>query len=142
MELWNLNCIEREIIMIAIYLRSKNAEKIRVKMNRQDILSSLYTPYTNEYEDYCLILKQAIEKYKDQKLVKDIPNEYEKRMMEEDPSFAENIPEYYVPGYDEAVGSKYPGKARKEFLERFKNSDPEIVKFINKYNKFYRAEIV
>lgn len=128
--------------MIAIYLKSKSAEKTRIKMNRRDILSALYAPYTSEYEDYCLILKQALEKYKNQKLVKYVPNEYERRMMEEDPSFAENIPEYYVPGYDEVVGAKYPEKARKEFLERFKNSDPEIVKFINKYNKFYRAEIV
>lgn len=128
--------------MIAIYLKSKSAEKTRIKMNRQDILSFLYTPYVSEYENYCLILKQAIKKYKDQKLVKYVPNEYEKRMIEEDPSFAENIPEYYVPGYDEVVGAKYPGRTRKEFLERFKNSDPEIVEFINKYNKFYKAEII
>lgn len=127
--------------MIAVYIRSAG-NKSKVKMNNRDILSQLYAPYADEYENYCLILKQAMEEYKDQKLVRYIPTKYEREMMEKDPSFAENIPEYYVPGYDEAVGTKYSEKARKEFLERFKNSDPEIVEFINKYNKFYKAEIV
>lgn len=119
----------------------KNKYGIRVKMDRNEAIKKLYTPYANEFPDYSETFRTIMEKYKNQPLVPYVMTEKDKEILAEDPTYIDLLPRYVVKGYDSAVGDTYEKKARSEFWERFQKGDLEIVNFINDTNYEYKAEI-
>lgn len=109
------------------------------KKERELILRNFYNQYYTQYIAISPIMCALVEQYKDVPLVKYKPTQYQLEMVKKDPSYAESIPEYYVPGFDRKVSSEeMDGKLRREFLEGWKNESDFIIRFVNRYHRFYR----
>ena len=84
-------------------------------------------------------MSELLEKYKDEKLVPYKMTESDKKKLKNNPDYIEDIPRYYVPGYDKAVSNwKLDGILAQEFYSRFMNNDPTLVHVTNLWNETYK----
>ena len=92
---------------------------------------TLYAIYSTKMADY-------LEKYKDEKLVPYELTEMDKKKLKNNPDYIEDIPRYYIPGYDKAVSNwKLDGILAQEFYSRFMKNDPTLVQCANTWNEDY-----
>lgn len=107
------------------------------------VVRILMSPCYGKWLDLSKEYNAVIDQYRGRaKLVKYKPSEYEKRKMKENPDYANDIPRYYVPGLDRALGSdQLDRKMRDEFYQRFLADDAAIVTMTNECNRIYRAEL-
>ena len=124
-----------------IVITEVGTKKVVKMESRRKIMRLLFSPYSEQYVDYCEYFKSIIKKYRNEPLVEYKLTDADRRELERNPDYINDIPRYIVKGYDTAVGGGFDGRARDEFYQRFQNADKEIVKFINNVNPFYKAEI-
>ena len=122
-------------------LRSSGyTEEAIQKKCREYILKTFYNPYYAQYLAYSPIMNALVEEYKDAELVPYTPSKYELECIAKDPSYAENIPQYYVPGFDRRASSEaMDGRLKNEFWEGWKNDKPFVMKFVNMTNPYYKV---
>lgn len=109
--------------------------------SRSKVIRNLFSPYSEQYVDYCNYFREIYKRYENAPLVRYRMTEFDKQELERNPDYINDIPRYVVKGFDAAVGGGFDGRARDEFYQRFQNADKEIVQFINDVNPFYKAEI-
>ena len=127
--------------MLIAIKKSTGEQKIVDLSKRRIVLKVSSQNHSDEYVDICILFSRLLEKYKDEPLVKYKLNEYDKKRIENDPSYIENIPRYIVKGFDSAIGSEFESKAREEFYERLKDFDTEVIDFINRTNTVYKVKV-
>lgn len=121
-----------------IFSGSKKTEDQISSDYKSAVLKTFYNPYYAQYLAFSPLMIELVEKYKDVPLTKYEPTDYEKKLMEENPDYAENIPEYYVPGFDRvAGGATMDGKLKNEFFNGWLNEEDYAIRFVNSCNKYY-----
>ena len=119
--------------LVASGVSIKNAQQRHYRA----VLRAVYSPIL--YPIYSTKMSEFLEKYKDEKLVPYKMTESDKKKLKNNPDYIEDIPRYYVPGYDKAVSNwKLDGILAQEFYSRFMNNDPTLVHVANLWNETYK----
>ena len=119
--------------LVASGVSIKNAQQRHYRA----VLRAVYSPIL--YPIYSTKMSEFLEKYKDEKLVPYKMTESDKKKLKNNPDYIEDIPRYYVPGYDKAVSNwKLDGILAQEFYSRFMNNDPTLVHVTNLWNETYK----
>lgn len=128
-----------EINPFAEIVCDKNKTKEQIEKDYKNaVLKLFYNPYYSQYLAFSPLMIALVEKYKDVPLTKYEPTDYEKKLIEENPAYAENIPEYYVPGFDRIVGgATMDGKLKNEFYDGWMNQKDFVFRFVNSCNRNY-----
>lgn len=120
-------------VLVASGVSIKDAELRHYKAVLRAVYSPIYYPI------YSKKMKEVLEKYKNKKLVPYKMTESDRRKLEENPDYIEDIPRYYVPGYDKAVSNwRFDSVLAKEFYSRFMNNERELAYAANSWNKIYK----
>jgi hypothetical protein len=119
----------------------KTKERVYLK-SKHDLLLKCYDDYREKYTPICEYYVRLLEKYKNVPLQKYKLTSYDRKKIAENPSYADDLPEYYIPGFDSKMGTSFEKIQQEEFLRRFKEADKKIVQFINSTNKNFAAEVV
>lgn len=107
--------------------------------NSRTFFSELYSPYMEQFLDYSTTFEDILKRYYNSPLVEYVLTDADKRRIEKNPDAINDIPRYYVPGYDRKVGEEFNGRLRCEFYARFKAGSKGIIQFINDTNTKYIA---
>lgn len=100
------------------------------------VLRAVYCPTL--YSLYSIKMNEIIEKYKDVKIVPYEMTESDKRKLAKNPDYIEDIPRYYIPGFDEAASNwRLDGELAREFYSRFMKNDQTLVECANTWNEDY-----
>lgn len=100
------------------------------------VLRAVYCPTL--YSIYSIKMADYLKKYKNEKLIPYKLTEKDKKKLKNNSDYIEDIPRYYVPGYDKAVSNwKLDGILAQEFYSRFMKNDPALVECANTWNKDY-----
>lgn len=119
--------------LVASGMSIKDAQQKHYKA----VLRAVYSPIL--YPIYSTKMSELIEEYKDTKLVPYKMTDTDKKRLKNDPGYIEDIPKWYVPGYDKAVSNwKLDGILAQEFYARFMNNDPTLVHVANLWNETYK----
>ena len=124
---------------IEIYSRS-GKYKVRIT-SRNEIISSLYTPYQEEFLDYSYEFKRIFNRFKNKPLKKYKLTPEDKKAISNNPDYALDIPRYVVEGYDNAVGSCLDSRLRDEFYSLFLEADEAVISFINNTNDNFFVKV-
>lgn len=116
-------------------------KEVEFKSSRK-LFSELYSPYMEDYLDYSDVFVSILKRFQDAPLVKYRLTESDKKRIEKNPDAINDIPRYYVPGYDRSVGEEFCAKMRREFYTKFMSGSKVIVRFINDTNRNYCAYLV
>ena len=101
----------------------------------KSIIKYILAPIREEYTFVSDIMQELLDKYKNEKLVKFVPDRHQIRRMVLNPECILDMPRYYVKGYDKAVTSDgFDAKISREFYRKFMQEDLDLIKFINKYH--------
>lgn len=110
------------------------------RLHNARVYTILCNPCYGPWMDFSREYMAVIEKYRGKaKLVKYKMTEEDKRRVAANPNAIMDIPRLWVPGLDRALGSDMLEKRmREEFIRRFDEEDPEIIRLVNCYNPSYK----
>ncbi len=119
-------------------LKDRHTDEAVIFKSKQSILKLVLQPV---YTQYMLVSKQLnrlIDEYKDEPLVPYVMTEVDKRKLEENPDYINDIPTLYIKGYDKAVSSKFfEQDLNAEFLDDFFYNEQKLKNIINTYHPNY-----
>lgn len=99
----------------------------------RSIIRYILSPIRENYTYISDIMQQTIEKYKDEKLIKFIPDNHQIKRIFQNPDYLLDVPRYIIKGYDEEVTNiKFDTLVSKEFYKKFIQQDKDLIDFINK----------
>lgn len=129
-----------EVNVESAFVKSAKNSSDKENKTKAAIIKLFYSPYYAQYLAYSPIMNALVEEYKDAELVPYTPTKYELECIAKDPSYAENIPQYYIPGFDRRASSEaMDGRLKNEFWEGWKNGSDFVVRFVNRTNPNYRV---
>lgn len=104
-------------------------------VDKKDFVCKIYSPISPFWSLFSPMIGELTEKYKDVPITEHKMTEVEKRKLEKNPDYINDIPKYEVKGYDKAVSnSRMDQYLAKEFCSLFNNGDETVIKFVNKFN--------
>ena len=110
-------------------------EELLFPNNPQLIIRQFYSPYYFAFDIISETLNNIIKKYKDVPLTEHKPTKAEQTMLSRDASYLEFISNWEVEGYDKIAGSDTTAnQIKEEFVRRYNEDDPVIIRFINRTN--------
>lgn len=113
-------------------------EELLFPNNPQLIIRQFYSPYYFAFDIISETLNNIINKYKDVPLTEHKITRAEQTMLGRDASYADFIPNWEVDGYDKVAGSDTTANQIKaEFIRRYNEDDPAIIRFINRTNECF-----
>lgn len=101
----------------------------------------LCNPCYGKWMDYSAEYQKVIDKYRGKaKLVKYVPTVSDIEQLKVNPDHINDMPRWYVPGLDRALGSdELERRMKAEFVGRFDEEDETIIKMVNRYNPTYKV---
>lgn len=124
--------------MSKIVVKERNTKNIVEIDNKRDFVSKVYSPISPLWSLFSPMIGELMEKYKNVPITKHKMTEVEKRKLEKNPDYINDIPKYEVKGYDKAVSnSRMDQYLAKEFCSLFNNADETVIKFVNKFHPDY-----
>lgn len=110
-------------------------EELLIPSNRTFIIKTFYSPYYYAFDIISDTLNNLINIYKNVPLTEHKITSAEQTMLGRDASYADFIPNWEVDGYDRIAGSdRTANLIKEEFIKRYNEDDPEIIRFINRTN--------
>lgn len=120
----------------------RDIDKVVDMEGRNRVIKTILAPIKDEFSYISNTVNQLIEKYKDVPLMPYIMTDVDRRRLEKNPDYIEDIPTWYVPGYDRAVNdARLEGKISNEFWIRWCNCDKALVRWLNRYCDEFRFYI-
>lgn len=100
----------------------------------------LCNPCYGKWMDISEEYNKVINKYRGKaKLVKYTPTVYDLEQLKINPDHINDMPRWYVPGLDRALGSdELERRMKAEFVNRYDEEDPAIISMVNNYNHTYK----
>lgn len=100
----------------------------------------LCNPCYGKWMDISEEYNKVINKYRGKaKLVKYTPTVYDLEQLKVNPDHINDMPRWYVPGLDRALGSdELERRMKAEFVNRYDAEDPAIISMVNNYNRTYK----
>lgn len=124
--------------MSKIVVKERNTKNIVEIDNKRDFVSKVYSPISPLWSLFSPMIGKLMEKYKNTPITKHKMTEVEKRKLEKNPDYINDIPKYEVKGYDRAVSnSRMDRYLSDEFYSLFCNADETVIKFVNKFHPDY-----
>lgn len=124
--------------MSKIVVKERNTKNIVEIDNKRDFVSKVYSPISHLWSLFSPMIGELMEKYKNIPITKHKMTEVEKRKLEKNPDYINDIPKYEVKGYDRAVSnSRMDRYLSDEFYSLFYNADETVIKFVNKFHPDY-----
>lgn len=125
-----------------IIVKNRNTGHIINIRNKRDLIYKVYSSVSTLWNLYSPFMGQILEKYKNVPITKHEMTESEKRKLENNPDYANDIPKYEVKGYDREVSNSRIDKMLSlEFYLLFLDNSKTVIDFINKFHPDFYAEL-
>lgn len=107
-------------------------------VDKKDFVCKVYSPISHLWSLFSPMIGKLMDKYKNTPITKHKMTEVEKRKLEKNPDYINDIPKYEIKGYDRAVSnSRMDRYLSDEFYSLFCNADETVIKFVNKFHPDY-----
>lgn len=100
------------------------------------VLRAIYSPIA--FQNCSYAVNDLVKQYKDKPLLPYKMTDADRKKLENNPDYINDIPRYYVPEYDKAVSNiKFDTIVAKEFYNRFMNNDRSLISICDIWNEEY-----
>lgn len=124
--------------MSKIIIKERSTDNIVVIKGKRDFASRVYSPVSPLWSIFSPMIGRVMKKYENMPITKHKITEVEKRRLEKNPDYINDIPKYEVKGYDRVVSnSRMDNRLSEEFYSLFYDMDEIVIKFINKFHPDY-----